>query len=163
MKNRRSRCQNLSTRTTWKLSSGTFFSQLMPVHQNLTRCMKMSIPMKFLMEMCLVSCQLARFSQLSAPRHLTWNRARKSSFFTFLACLADCHKGWESGLPKVDKKPYTCTYNHTHTLTGHLNPCQFIQSKVSFFYFFFFYIEGLLNMTLLWKISHVGIFIPSCN
>jgi len=99
------------------------------------------------------------FSQLSAPRHLTWSGARKSSFFTFLACLAVCHRGWESGLPKVDKKPYTCTYNHTHTLTGHLNPCQFIQSKD----FFFFYIEVLLNMTVLWKIFHVGIFIPSCN
>lgn len=106
----------------------------MLVHQNLTHCMKMSIPMKFLMEMFLVLCQLTRFSQLSAPRHFTWNSARKSSFFTFLACLADCHEGWESGLSKVDKKPYTCTYNRTHTLTGHLNPCQFIQSKGVFLY-----------------------------
>lgn len=132
MKNKRSKCQDLSNRTSWKLSSGTFLSQLMLVHQNLTRYMKMSIPMKFLMEMYLVSCQLTRFSQLSAPQHLTWNDARKSSFFTFLAWLAVCHKGWESGLAKVDKKPYTCTYNHTHTLTGHLNPCQFIQSKAFF-------------------------------
>lgn len=130
----RSKHQDLSTRTNWKLSSGTFFSQLMLVHQNLTRCMKMSIPMKFLMEMFLVCCQLTRFSQLSAPWHLTWNSARKSGFFTFLACLADCHEGWESGLSKVDKKPYTCTYNCTHTLTGHLNPCQFIQSKGLFLY-----------------------------
>lgn len=130
----RSKHQDLSTRTNWKLSSGTFFSQLTPVHQNLTHCMKMSIPMKILWwKRSWFSASSPAFPSSQLPGISHGNRARKSSFFTFLACLADCHEGWESGLLKMDKKPYTCTYNPTHTLTGHLNPCQFIQSKGVFF------------------------------